>query len=193
VELPPNLTEVSSSIIQYGNFEGNDVDLLSVAKGNCGFKHEIEGKWDLVVIGRKRFLRMLEHFDPVATEPVLTGDELHGHDLPSWKQQLLQDQATADDVDYLYFTSGIFLDWTKEHIRLKSPFEHIWLTLVFSLSFNLFAEYYRENHNVVTLSKLLEGDSLGISLLKKMREKRHEPREVRQSLVENSLGLLLSS
>lgn len=67
-------------LIWYGSRIGNDIDLMAVLKKETRIRLYEPSKLDVLTIGKDEFVRRARLFDPVVTEPLLTGFLLQGGD-----------------------------------------------------------------------------------------------------------------
>ncbi len=142
------------SAYQYGNKNGKDIDIFILCKNDiCYDRTEIE-KFDFTIVGHRYFDHFLKSFDPIVSEPLLTGRLISGLDLLQSTQRLRSlDASDATVKHHLNMAQQVFL--SAEHYE-KLSLEIAFLNLVFSLSYYYFADYYANNKKVILFSYLLE-------------------------------------
>ena len=67
-----------SFIIRYGSDRNNDIDLFIGLKYDCSYNSMQAKKLDLTFAGGQVVQNMAKHFDPLITEPLMTGELIFG-------------------------------------------------------------------------------------------------------------------
>lgn len=67
------------ALIWFGNREGEDLDLVALTDRGGGLDW-CHGAIDLLVLRREQFLRLVQLSDPIATEPIRTGELVAGEE-----------------------------------------------------------------------------------------------------------------
>ena len=65
-------------LIRYGDWLGNDIDLLAVLERETEARLYEPSKLDILTIGKNEFEQRRRLFDPVITDPIITGSLLSG-------------------------------------------------------------------------------------------------------------------
>ncbi|MBL7053725.1 hypothetical protein ISS06_00785 [Patescibacteria group bacterium] len=155
-------------ILLYGNKQGEDIDLLVVLPDSYrGYSHKRKEYLDVFFCGKKTFVDWIKKMEPIITEPILTGTILLGK-IEKYKKQITQTRISKKIRDNLILRAKIFYSFAKiieQNNKMSNnlkkgitqeqevPFEAI-ENLRFSLSYMLFAEYYKDNKKVITFKKL---------------------------------------
>lgn len=154
-------------VIWYGNKKGRDVDLFVVLNDDINFGSISAGVLDIGYIGSVWIPMMIKNYDPIITEPLLTGEVIYG-EAGVEKYDLLMQESDSDIQIYLLQCAEIFYEWAVNHAfgnRLREAL----FTLTFVHSYVLYAFKYCGNNKVVTLKDLLSNND-GLWIMKS-REK----------------------
>jgi len=141
-------------IIQYGNFNGNDIDLFIVLNEKSGYSSIKSGILDIGCVGKNWLNTMIENLDPFITEPLLNGIKIYGEPIEELKQKLEKVRPNKQTLLYLIKCAETYYDWAKKHY-LKKDFVESLVALSYTLSCSLFVQYYFKNNAVKSLADLL--------------------------------------
>jgi len=141
-------------IIQYGNFNGNDIDLFIVLNEKSGYSSIKSGILDIGCVGKNWLNTMIENLDPFITEPLLNGIKIYGEPIEELKQKLEKVRPNKRTLLYLIKCAETYYDWAKKHY-LKKDFVESLVALSYTLSCSLFVQYYFKNNAVKSLADLL--------------------------------------
>lgn len=144
--------------IRYGRIGGNDVDIFLVLTESHDFESITRSRFDITHFGRPEVGQAWHHFDPLVTEPLLTGHPLFGANLSRYAGALRQRPVGRSSVCYLLSKAQLLSDWTKAHLHQGDKDAAV-ETLAFSVSFRRFADHYSTNHHVTTFSSLVQRHS----------------------------------
>lgn len=150
--IPP---ESVKFIIHYGNLSGQDIDIFVVLKNSSGYKHIGSNLFDIACVGENSLGKALKYFDPIITEPILTGQIIYGESIKNLQREMGLLRANRRTVAYLVKCAALCYSWAKQHYLENNPQGAI-VTLSFAVSYGYFAEYYNNNQKVITLAKLIE-------------------------------------
>lgn len=137
-------------LIWYGNRIGNDIDLMAVLKKETKSRLYEPSKLDILMIGKNEFARRIRLFDPMVTEPLLTGFLLQGDDSEFSQlrsETILSLFLSKEAIQFLGLKAQERLK--NARIRLeKGDKNNLFSSLVnlsFACSYYEFAEYYRND------------------------------------------------
>lgn len=142
-------------IVHYGKTDGRDIDLFVVLKAISGYGCIKLDLLDITLIDDCLLNKMIIHFDPILTEPILTGNRIYGQEIKSLRQRLKLLEANENTVKYFKNRAVNFYYWAKGHY-LNKDFNKLIRTLSFVVSYIYFAKYYRDHSSVITLTELLK-------------------------------------
>ncbi len=169
-------------LIRYGDWLGDDIDLLAVLERETKARLYEPSRLDILMIGKGEFERRRKLFDPIITDPIITG-------------LLLSDDKTKKvEFSELRSNTILFLPVSAEAIqflqqkaqqRLKNAFNRLeiydqkgnkrnlssaLIHLSFACSYHEFANYYQSNPEFlpITFAHLLV--EKGEPLLKEVME-----------------------
>jgi len=148
-------TKFIKTAIWYGNKKGKDVDVFIILKNKISYNNFQHQEFDISYINEIKVIEMLSNFDPLITEPILTGQEIYGEYLPALKKKLLSTRTNNNTVQYLMNRAEEFYNWSQKHFG-KNDHKKGFITLTFVISFINFANYYRHHGEVITFKKLVE-------------------------------------
>ncbi len=134
-------------LIWYGNRIGNDIDLMAVLKKETRVRLYEPSKLDILTIGKDEFERRIKLFDPIVTEPLLTGFLLHGdnNEFSQLRNEtILSLPLSKEAIRFLRLKTRERL--RNARIRLErgdkdSLFSSL-VNLSFACSYHEFAKYY---------------------------------------------------
>ena len=140
-------------LIWYGNRIGNDIDLMAVLKKETRVRLYEPSKLDILTIGKDEFQKRLELFDPVITEPLITGFLVKGNEtefgeLRSDTILSLSKSLSAEAVQFLKQKARARLKNARNRLRTyeqREDKDNLLSSLVhlsFACSYHDFAEYY---------------------------------------------------
>ena len=156
------------------NQTGHDIDLLIVLDESCDYERRIVAPFDLIFISRNEALRLAKSFDPVITEPILTGKTIAGIPvIDKWK--LKHSEVSQKACQSLYCRAKEIMDWTvsssggkQEIIKLlySSAASNIIQNLTYIASYLAFSFHYSTYTKPLTLKQLCQNypDSLVCTL-----------------------------
>ncbi len=134
-------------LIWYGNRIGNDIDLMAVLKKETRVRLYEPSKLDILTIGKDEFARRVKLFDPVVTEPLLTGFLLQGdnNEFSELRSEtILSLSLSKESTRFLRLKARERL--RNARIRLeKGDKDNLFSSLVnlsFACSYHEFAKYY---------------------------------------------------
>jgi len=139
--------------IWYGNKKGQDIDVFIILKNNIQYNCFQYKEFDISYINETKIIKMLSNFDPLITEPILTGQEIYGEYLSVLKKKLLSIKADENIVEYLMNRAKEFYNWSEKHLATNENKKAI-ITLTFVISFINFANYYKHHEHVITFKEL---------------------------------------
>ncbi|MDP2934826.1 MAG: hypothetical protein Q8N59_03620 [bacterium] len=152
-------------LLWYGNRKGKDVDLLLVLKDEVRINCYKMAKWDILEINNKDFKRRLKLFDPVMTEPVMSGVLLFGsyEKFVYLKRKILSICPSVKTIEFLLERASKELENANdffERYQKKTESQLLLFTLLdlsFACSYFEFARYYRNSFDVgpISFSELL--------------------------------------
>lgn len=156
----------NTGIIYGSRRPGRDRDILVVQNHTPPVPTVVLGRLDLLIFQREYFASALSFFDPVAVEPVLTGELLFGDQrvLDEWRTQVRTGRPGKESVKYLAARAlaelaasrQIFDSHDGEGEHLNWSFQN----LSFSIAYASFATRYSKNVSTCcTLADLVrDGD-----------------------------------
>lgn len=155
-----------SSIVWYGNKQGNDTDLFVVLKDDFDFITYHIFFLDIVFVGEKRAREYALLLDPLITEPVLTGEVIYG-DVDFLKEIFTRAQVGLPVVGHLLKTAHRFYRMAVDESFMGLYSEAI-LTLSFVQSYVVYAEMYLCGKNIVIFKDVLSNrNGRNISYMRK--------------------------
>ena len=140
------------TIIYYGNKKGKDIDIFVIIPGEISYNCICHNEFDITYVGEYWIDEMIKYFDPLLTEPILTGDLLYG-EISEISQKLQTIYSSKETERYLKGKATGFLHWAKIYLENDTLLQSC-NCIRFSISFYLFANYYKHNTHPVTFSKL---------------------------------------
>ena len=141
-------------IIYYGNFGGRDKDYFIVIRDQLDYEHTIVGECDLIFVGNVHFITMLQNFDPLATEPVLSGKSIYGFPINRIKSKLQKRKPNGRNLAYLLRSANVYFGWAIKYFKHNNCFNAL-NNLCFVVSYCLFAVYYsKDGRSVIALDEL---------------------------------------
>lgn len=141
--------------IWYGDKQGQDIDIFIIFRNNVAYNSFRYQQFDISYTNETEIKTMLSNFDPLITEPILTGQEIYGQHLAVLKKELLSTRTNNSTVEYLINRAREFYNWSQEHLMTKNHRETA-IALTFVISFIHFADYYKHHEQVITLKKLIK-------------------------------------
>jgi len=155
-------------LVYYGSRDlQTDIDLLGVYKYEPNYYEYAIGRLDLFAVGFDQLKNLLRNHDPIATEPLLTGELLQG-DVHCWneiKQDFLRSRPNSDSIYFLYArafesarAASAFID---RYAQTKCPVDHntFWKNVSFAISYLLFASLYTKGQFPLTFEQVRKGCS----------------------------------
>lgn len=144
------------TIIHYGNRGGKDVDLFIVLHYTF-VEYGVMRKFplDIVYMRESFFKKALKNFDPMATDPILTGRVIYGGDISDLKKQLKRTRPTIKTTKYLLERAKTFLEWTK-HYHRNNNFKETLMGIQFTLTYVYLAVQYQKKPKIITFAELLK-------------------------------------
>ncbi len=153
-------------LVYYGNLQGQDIDLLAVIESGVEINHYRPSSLDILEINEPSFWERLRLFDPVFTEPILTGSLLFGNEevFSKARNMIKQSSPSKAAVRFLEQRSlqelghaEFYLE--KYEIEKNNLFLfYALIDLSFALSYLEFSKYYNRifSKSVITLRELLQ-------------------------------------
>lgn len=151
----------------------NDIDIFAIYGDFGETEHIMVGKIDLVLMDANVFAKYLYNFDPSCTEPLKTGKLLYGNrnDFINMKQNLLKSKPKLENISYLLRRSFSehfkTLEYASENNILSA-----YISMSFSMSYRIFAQWYCRKGGHITLKELLEKGEC--DLLQNIHSKIHD-------------------
>lgn len=147
--------------IIYGSLKpSSDIDVLNILPGNKHYSCIQNGPFDIIEVGFDNFIGELYHFDPLYTEPVLTGKLIWGSHLQHFYLQdmLLSRKPDAEAVRFLEGKGKWLYEGTMQMLKIapKSKYKDIASNLMFAASYASFANIYKRFSQVKTLNEIKE-------------------------------------
>lgn len=142
----------------YGNKDGNDVNLFVVTNDDTYCKQKKEGLLSIRIVGGSYFHRLISVFDPVITEPILTGEVVYGDDVNGEKKYLASLVSNKNTLKHLLDNSEIRFMGAEECLR-DGELKEAMVNMVFCLSYLEFARYYKTKKEVISFKELLAKNS----------------------------------
>jgi len=122
----------------------------------------ILGRLDVFAVSRQRVEYLVQHFDPVATEPLLTGTLVSGSQdvLAELRDRLSAAAVTVEVVRYLLQRALLGYVGVVQMIQNKEKLLHaeraIHVNVGYAVAYLAFARYYKETGgSAVTLDQLV--------------------------------------
>lgn len=156
-------------IISYGSPHGLDKDYFAIFN-----QSSIPYEYTMVITGDDiypetlyQFKRGLLLFDPLYTEPVLTGKVIYGQDqfYINLKHRFLSIKSSSKAVKYLIDRGKICIDSAEYYLKLykndRCLFNSIFslLNMSYCASYIIFADYYSTPNSAISLSNVLNNCS----------------------------------
>jgi len=155
--------------VLYGSCKPDaDIDVLLVQQSPPVAPSLLLGRLDIVVLDIREANNLAENLDPLITEPLLTGNIIHGKsDLFRDLKNLVEESAPSSTgikhltrrcFEELCATERILLEWdTQQNEVCRWAFQN----LSYSISYGSLARYYGSaNARVSTLKDLIEHDKV---------------------------------
>lgn len=177
-------------LIRYGS-KKNDIDFLVVLNSNTvPLEYRPGTPVDIFPISLKDFYKLAYLFDPLVTEPILTGELLLGNEeeLENLKKELFEISPSQEIIDHLKRQSRLWYTYCTcflKDYKNTSPvcdsnlLLYSLINLTFAISYDYFAQYYSkiQKKGPITLRKLKNkypSSSLSttLSYLKEIKNKR---------------------
>lgn len=153
-------------VIYYGNKQGKDIDVFVVVAGESEYNCIHQGHFDVTYIGEKWLKSMINHLDPLLTEPVLTGDVLYGS-VGYIKDNLSNVDPSKKVVNYLTNKTLQYHEWANAHFQ-NGDLVYACDCARFSLGFYCFATHYQNCTRITTFSTVLNESNDKRALIKKI-------------------------
>lgn len=141
-------------IIFYGNEQGKDIDVFVVIAGESEYNCTQQGRFDITYVGEKWLTEMIEFFDPLLTEPILTGKTIYGNS-SHIKNALSKIRPSRNMINYLKNKAFLYFQWAYAHC-CNNDLTYASDCIRFSLGFYYFALYYQCNDEIITYSDLTD-------------------------------------
>lgn len=141
---------------------GHDIDLLVVLGETWDYERRMVGRFDLIFLSRPDAHRLARVYDPVITEPVLTGKTISGSPVID-KRTLEHSEVSEKACRFLHHRAEEVLNWTvsssggAQEIRdlLRSPVAiNIIQNLGYVASYMAFSIHYSTCPKPLTLEQL---------------------------------------
>jgi len=154
-------------VVWYGSKDPlGDFDYFIVQKNIMGVQHLSAGVLDISLLGKDFFESLLQKLDPIATEPILTGEfEFEDNNFLMRARDFVNNAKCDRSVVSYLITRSV-----EEYLSARSTTSRVinqqgsgtfaysaLVSLSFALTYLAFAKYYKTNpnSNVITLSNLL--------------------------------------
>lgn len=178
-------------MIHYGSSSDNeinynDIDIFAIFSDFGETEHIMIGKIDLVLMDANVFSKYLDNFDPSCTEPLHTGKLLYGNrdEFDNMKQNLIESKPKLDNISYLLRKSFNehfkALEYANENNILSA-----YISMSFSMSYRLFAQWYCRKGELMTLKELSEKGEC--DFFQNIRSKIHDINNHALSISKNEL------
>lgn len=171
-------------IIYYGNKGGRDIDVFVILTGEIEYSCIYKDFFDITYVGERNVNKMIKNFDPLLTEPLLTGDVLYG-ELSHIKNNLMISNYSKKTFEYLKGRSKMYFNWAEKHFE-NGDLIYSCDCLRFSLSFFYFAIHYKKGGKIITFSDLLKKDN-NCKNIKKIEKIVKNKKKVTNKLVKKML------
>ena len=151
--------------IHYGNKKGVDVDILIIVNNKTFYERRVEGKIDITMVGIDYVDYLLSVFDPIVTEPFITGKVVFGKDITNYKLRLASLISNRNVQTHLLDFAKQIYQSIDENLK-NNDLDKAIINIVFCLSYLHFMRYYEKSKNVIIFKKLLtlnQGSLLSIS------------------------------
>lgn len=146
--------ELVSFIVWYGNKHGRDIDLFVVLNNETVYYNRQQDKFDVNIIGEYYLPKMITGFDPIVTEPLLTGQLIYGNDITGFQKELQDKRADEETTRYLICCAGTVYGWAINHLVCNN-LRGVIVNLGFVASYLFYARHYYSGCRVITLTRLL--------------------------------------
>ena len=87
--------------ILYGDKQGQDIDIFIIFRNRVAYNCLQYQQFDISYTNETEIKKMLSNFDPLITEPILTGQEIYGQYLSILKKELSFTRTNNSTVEYL--------------------------------------------------------------------------------------------
>lgn len=146
------------SVIWYGKRNGRDVDLLVITNTPVECLRDWQNL-DVHIFTRQEMMVGLDIMDPLATEPLLTGQEIYGETGEFWKQYRKSEMEWDTfnmhcRLNYLIIRAAVCYDWANEHWMVGAHKECA-QTLSFAQSYLDYISYFKRFSRTTNLKNLL--------------------------------------
>jgi hypothetical protein len=148
-------------VFQYGSNSGRDIDLFVILRGKAKYNCIHQTQLDITYVGDHWVDEMLACFDPLITEPIITGRVIFGEGEEHFQKRLSESRPTEKSVEYLRDKAIQFLEWAKNHYQ-SGNFSESSNCLRFAISFYLFSEYYTRNLKPITFAALIDKNNCNL-------------------------------
>ncbi len=161
------------NLVLYGSGK-NDIDMLAIYKYQPISINISLGILDIIAVGYDKFIELLELYDPLITEPILTGQCCYGdtNEMENFKDFLVNSKPTIDSIFYLIDQSIKILNDAVGYLNLVqhnnncSLYEDFfWKNLSFSASYISYAKEYRNGNYPLVFQDILNGNHLSSDIL----------------------------
>lgn len=143
-------------VIRYGKQDGKDINVFLIVNKRFNCCYHLLDKLEIKAVGVPNIIFFLNRFDPIVTEPILTGKTLYENILKTSKikEQLLNKKTDYSTIVHLLRSSREILYWAKKRHEANDP-EGALTNFVLALSYREFAHYYEKNSHVITFEELI--------------------------------------
>jgi len=141
------------TVMHYGNKQGEDIDIFVIVYGDIEYNCMHHNKLDITYVGSYHVNEMIACFDPLLTDPILTGEMIFG-DSNKIIHKLNKCRASKKTIAYLRKKAIQFFQWGEIHF-MKGDFNAVCDCIRFSTSFCCFADYYGKKFNVISFLDII--------------------------------------
>jgi hypothetical protein len=140
--------------VYYGNRNGRDIDIFVIEKDGDYYRQCNIDNIDITIVGSEYFDYLFLMFDPLVTEPVLTGESIFGCHLNDLRKKLLFSEVEAKASEHLRKFAWQIFDAAKYFFKHNSCEESA-INISFCFSYLCFANFYRKQKKVISFASLL--------------------------------------
>ncbi len=157
------------------NKQNSDIDIFIIKQQKLDYEHRIIDRLDITSINSNVIAYYISNFDPIVTEPILTGRSIYSN---NFQEPIFSEiESNKSLCKYLINRSKKFYSWTRTNFisyqnminNLPSYYlSFILLNLSFVTSYLLYSVHYRTHSNVITFAELLDNypNTIAMELIK---------------------------
>lgn len=142
------------AVIYFGNKGGLDIDIFVVINKDIEYNCIKRDKLDITYAGGERLNEMVLHWDPLITEPIMSGETIYG-DISGICEKINTTTVPLREIcDYLDKKARQFIQWAEIYFQ-RGDLVNVCECLRFAISFSCFFRYYQGGQSLTTFHMIM--------------------------------------